>query len=155
MWDCNLETGEVRWRRKVARCVRLGCLVGASDDGRGYLKARYKGQNYYLHRVIWAAAHGQWPQKLIDHINRNRSDNRLRNLREVGVSFNLVNKLPRAASVSGLKGVAYDKRDGRYYAYIDYDGGRQALGGFETAEEAFRARCEAEVSIYGDVVSWL
>ena len=63
----------------------------------GYLNIalRFKGNFYNLnfHRFVWALCHGSWPQLTIDHINGNRLDNRIENLREVSQSENTLNML--------------------------------------------------------------
>lgn len=127
-----------------------------SCDHHGYLKGNIQtaGVNvtYRSHRIAWALYYGEWPANgmVIDHINRNRSDNRVINLRVVTLSDNLINSQARSDNQSGLRGVYRRRRKGRerWLAYIKRDGRRQHLGTFDTPEEAAVARKAAEVNIF-------
>jgi len=76
---------------------KRGKRLRGSVTGRGYLNITigFKGRQYnvYYHRCVWMLNNGCWPQRTIDHINGNRLDNRIENLREVSMSENLRNKL--------------------------------------------------------------
>lgn len=86
---------------------RPKCLL----TNRGYyiIDVRYKGQrvHLYVHRTVWALCHGAWPVEEIDHINGDRQDNRVENLRQVSRSENMLNwLLPwRPNKVTGVTGV--------------------------------------------------
>ena len=105
----------------------------------GYLKYEVFGKKYYLHRLVWLYAYGHTPDCEIDHINRNRSDNRLCNLREASRHENLWNSPVRCDSSLGLKGVEYVKKINKYRAVITLYGIKHRLGTFLTAEEASQA----------------
>ncbi|WP_371933114.1 HNH endonuclease [Bradyrhizobium sp. CCGUVB23] len=82
----------------------------------------------------------------LDHINRDRLDNRLENLRECSASENRMNSSVRSDCISGLKAASFDRRTGRYKAVIRMTGRggrRKYLGTYKTAEEAHRAFCKA------------
>jgi uncharacterized protein involved in copper resistance len=88
------------------------------------------------------------PDAVIDHINGDRGDNRIENLRDVSIANNLSNqKRPNAGGASGLLGVHLRKDNGKYSAYIKFNRKRTCLGSFNTAEEAGRAYSEARNSI--------
>lgn len=72
---CDPSTGLLSWMAsgKAAGCRR-------SD---GYLVVRIDRRLYLSHRLVWMCAHGEWPTDHIDHINGDRSDNRIDNLRDV------------------------------------------------------------------------
>lgn len=53
-----------------------------SIDNNGYLKTRFKKNEYTIHRLAWRLYYGEWPKKSLDHINGIKSDNRIVNLRE-------------------------------------------------------------------------
>ena len=57
----------------------------------GYLKCTFKRKEYYVHRICWYLHHGYWPTQ-IDHINHDRADNRIENLREVNSQQNNMNQ---------------------------------------------------------------
>lgn len=73
-------TGLLYWKSKIARKVIVGSMAG-SVSGYGYLQVRLYGRKYMAHRLAWLLTHGVWPPNEIDHINGNRSDNRICNLR--------------------------------------------------------------------------
>ena len=102
----------------------------------GYIIVTVSKVQYLAHRIAWLLYHGTWPTKFIDHINGNRSDNRIENLREADSSINAQN-VRVARCRSGLLGVRI--RKGRYEANISVGQRSIYLGRFDTAEEAHSA----------------
>lgn len=98
------------------------------------------------HRVAWAIHYGKWPDKFIDHINGDRFDNRISNLRDVDRVTNNKNAKRRKDNKSGYSGVY--KHKNRYLAHIRVDGRLKVIGRFDTAEEAHAFR-EVEKLKYG------
>ncbi|WAX10819.1 hypothetical protein BV739P1_00020 [Phocaeicola phage BV739P1] len=140
------ETGVIKWRKRT-RGQRGNLVAGytrSSDDG--YIQIRFKGKNYYAHRIAMLLAYGFYSDELeIDHINHVRKDNRLVNLRFVTKSGNQRNQSRRNDNTSGVTGVRYNKRARKYVAYIKADGLRIHLGSFITLEEAAEVRKAAEL----------
>lgn len=95
------------------------------------------------HRVVWAMHYGRWPDGQIDHVNLDRSDNRLCNLREATASENSLNRPLSKNSTSGYKGVSWDLTCGRYAARICVRGKKIFLGRFDCPKEAHAAYCSA------------
>jgi len=93
---------------------------------------------------MWALAYRAWPSKQIDHINGNRTDNSLQNLRLVSNSDNHKNQKMPSTNTSGIVGVRVDKRTGAWVSDIFDAGKRIYVGTFSTKEEAVAARKEAE-----------
>ncbi|WP_446719173.1 HNH endonuclease signature motif containing protein [Halocynthiibacter sp. C4] len=100
------------------------------------------------HRVIWAMFYGRWPAKDIDHINGDRTDNRISNLRHVSRAENARNSSRSSANTSGRTGVYKVKKSGKWNARIRVDGRFINLGFFKEFEAACAARAVAE-SKYG------
>jgi HNH endonuclease/AP2 domain len=104
----------------------------------GYIRIQFKGRVYAAHRIAWMLVHGQDPGELqLDHINGNRSDNRLSNLRLVD---NQVNAFNRAAA----KGVSFHKATSKWEARIGINGQRRHLGLYESFDDARQAYLAAK-----------
>ena len=103
----------------------------------GYKQCRYKKKDYQLHRLVYIYHYGDIPEGLyVDHINRDRSDNRIENLR-------LVTKQENSWNNSG-KGYFWSKDHKKWRATIGIDGKKVHLGLFEKEEDAVEARRIAE-----------
>ena len=114
----------------------------------GYLQMNFDGWPYLVHRLIFMYVYGDFPKQDVDHINGDRVDNRLVNLRLVSRQDNLRNQGVRNDNTSGHVGVSFDKRSNKFHAYIGIGSGeRTSLGHFLTLGEAVNARKTAEVEI--------
>ncbi|WP_017903577.1 HNH endonuclease signature motif containing protein [Pseudomonas asplenii] len=124
--------------------AKAGSICGGVN-GWGYVHFQYQGHTYKAHRVIWLCVYGNWPGEL-DHINGNRSDNRIENLREVSRQENLRNQKVRTNSSTGAMGVTREGR--KWRARIRVDGAFIHLGYFDSIDEAVAARRAANIK-YG------
>jgi len=127
-----------------------GSVAGCTDRD-GYLKVCIKSRFYRLHRLAWLYIYGTWPKNQIDHINRNRSDNRICNLRDVTNQQNMCNAGTYNTNTSGRAVVYWDKRDSRWRACIVNKGKYLSLGYFKTFDEAVAARLAAERLHWGQL----
>lgn len=114
----------------------------------GYGRTKIMGRNYYAHHIVWALYTGAWPALEVDHINRDRSDNRPVNLREVTREANQKNAGRSPPASSGVKGVSWNPRMRRWTARASANGKRIFLGCYESVDEAIAARRGAEAA-YG------
>jgi hypothetical protein len=105
---------------------------------------RIDARGYLAHRVVWALVHGAWPQKQIDHIDHDRTNNRVENLRIVGHQENHRNTTLRKNNASGFMGVSWYKAGEKWTAYIMIDRVKKHLGCFDALEDAVAARRAAE-----------
>lgn len=117
----------------------------AHKTGAGYLHGGLLNEKLLAHRAVWALSTGRWPVATIDHINGNRQDNRICNLRDVPHVSNCRNQPLRNVNTSGFAGVSLDKRNGKYAASICVNGKNVHLGKFETLAEARLARDAANI----------
>ena len=137
-------TGIFTWavRRKGGR--GLGMEAGARMS-HGYISIGIDGNEYTAHRLAWLYIHGEWPLAYIDHINGNRSDNRIENLRDVSQTVNMQNVYaPKSNNKSGYRGVSWHAQRGKYTARIKVEGRYLSLGLHETPEAAHAAYVEAK-----------
>lgn len=134
------ETGVMRWRVNKGP-VKAGDVAG--NPTRGYLQLMVDGHMTFVHRFIWFYVHGTWPIGNIDHIDGNRSNNRIANLRDVSQAMNIQNeRKPRSNNKSGFLGVKANR--GLWKAEISINGKTKFLGRFKTPEEAHQVYVEAK-----------
>lgn len=112
----------------------------------GYSAFRLNGVEIAVHRFISKPADNE----LVDHINRNKKDNRRSNLRNTDKSVNAFNSAIRSTNTSGTTGVYFRKDTGMWAAEIKKNYKKICLGCFGTKEEAVAARKKAEVVLYGN-----
>lgn len=143
--DYNPETGELVWRVNPPRKKdfvgrRAGrCLVS------GYMGLCIAQQHLLAHRAVWLYVHGEWPAGQIDHINGNRSDNRIENLRDVSQKMNLQNRREARASkkTSNFLGVfPVESKKNPWGCAIRVDRKKIHIGVFPTEEAAHIAYVE-------------
>lgn len=104
-----------------------------------------------MHRLIYKHFIGPVPKgNVIDHINRNRLDNRIENLRLATASQNRMNSTKKRNSKNKYKGVAQDKGSRKWKAYIGYNKKQIHIGMFETEEEAYQAYLIKAKELFGE-----
>ena len=141
------DTGIFTWRRDTSKKTR-GKHSGFSND-QGYLLIGVDGHKYRIHRLAWFYIHGKWPAHHIDHINGNRADNRLSNLREAEVFQNMANSRRPITNKSGYKGVSWHAGARKWQVHIKYQDINSYLGLFESAEEGHAVYCAEAIRLKG------
>jgi hypothetical protein len=126
------------------RCA--GKVAGSVSETTGYLRIRFDGREYKAHRLAWCLVTGKWPACEIDHINRDRADNRFGNLREATREQNNVNVPVRSDNKSGRKGVSWDRRADKWRAVIQ--------AGLKMRHLGFFARPEHGAAVYHTAAAW-
>ena len=137
-------TGEFSWK-----CYgRYSCKKAGSPHSRGYVSVAVLKKKYLAHRLAWLYIHGEFPKNQLDHINRNRSDNRIDNLREATNSENCQNKTILKNNTTGYLGVT--RKSGRvgYESSIAFNGKSRYLGTFKTPELAHAAYLQAKSNLH-------
>lgn len=149
------ETGALTWLHRPAslfKCEKDAMLWNAKNAGkkaftclkRGYLMGAIFGKTVPAHRVIWALRHGAWPSQDIDHINGDRNDNRIANLRCVSRTENCRNKTRQVRNKSGRTGVHWCSTNEKWVAAIGIGLTKKHLGMFHSFASAVAARARAE-----------
>lgn len=153
-----LSAGEIS--QSVTYQQETGLLLNKKSKGRakagqraghltasGYVSVSIRGKQYMAHRLIWTLVHGSWPSGFIDHINGNKSDNRIENLRDVGRDVNQQNvRRPQKNNSTGLLGVVRERN--RFVAVIGRDGRSIRIGAYSTADAAHRAYMKAKALLH-------
>lgn len=139
IFNYNPETGEVAWAKCCSNAAPIGKAV-RSITSAGYISVSINKKRYQLHRVIWKLYYGEEPHgKVIDHINRDKTDNRINNLRLATWAENTFNRRLQCNNTSGATGV-YKDADGKYQVECR----QKYIGRFNTFEEAVEVRKRAE-----------
>lgn len=138
-------SGAMTWRQNRYRVV-AGQNAGSSHSG-GYVTVTVDQQRILAHRLAWALHYGQWPELPVDHVNGDRADNRIANLRLATVAQNTCNSRARSTNKVGLKGVS--RVGARWRATIVADGKQHHLGRFDTPEAAHQAYVKAARRLHG------
>lgn len=135
----NPETGVfTRITKRGGRNV--GDIGGYINKSTHYVIIRVCGANYLAHRLAWLYVHGKWPDHAIDHKNRCKSDNRISNLRDIEQCENARNTAIRKTNTSGVTGVYWNKRVGRWMVLAFRHGKQISLGYFREWFDAVCAR---------------
>lgn len=120
-------------------------LEACSDRGDGYRRLFFGSTQHYAHRVAWLMHHGYWSENEIDHIDRNPSNNSIKNLREVSHSCNMKNKSRCSTNASGVAGVGWCAPIQKWRVRMFADGKHKSFGLYGELIDAAKARYNAEV----------
>lgn len=141
------------------RLIRRGAAIAGDVAGKahysGYWYIRISKKHYAAHRLAWFYTHGFWPKEDIDHINNDRSDNRIVNLRECTRSQNIQNSKLYKKSSSGFKGVSKSKRNKKpWFSQIQVEGKLKYLGSYISPDLAHKAYCDAADKYFGEFANY-
>jgi len=154
--DYDCKTGKFHWRKRDVSFFSAsrhcdgwntkyaGRETMTSVNAYGYLSTKIFSEHVLSHRAAWAYHYGEWPKGQIDHINGERSDNRILNLRDVHRNENAKNRREYACNKSGATGVCWHKRHKKWRAAIGAEGRKIYLGVFDDISDAIAARKSAE-----------
>lgn len=132
----DVETGFFRWKTRNSRRISVGDVAG-SKMSNGYINIRVGRNQVLAHRFAWAFVYGSMPSNFIDHINGDRSDNRICNLREAIKSQNGMNAIkPSHGLSSQYKGVHWAKDKNKWATQICLNGKRKLIGRYSNEDVA-------------------
>lgn len=142
-------TGLFSRRIRTSNRVKVGDVAKTKGPS-GYVLIGIEGVRQYAHRLAWLYMTGEWPIRVIDHINGMRDDNRFCNLRDVTQSRNSSNRQgPSTNNRSGFLGVG-KRSHGKFNAQIKLHGEYAYLGTFDTPEKAHAAYLAAKTKFFVD-----
>lgn len=132
----NSDNGNFTWIKPTSKRVCIGTKAGTLDkDGYCVIKFNYK--LYRAHRLAWFYMYDVWPSQQIDHIDGNKLNNSITNLRDVNSQTNMENiKNVGRSNTSGMLGVSFHKHKKKYMANIKVNKKTMYLGSFNKAEDA-------------------
>lgn len=140
-------TGVFKWKISVSR-NKAGDVAGFLDDG--YIRIGVSGLRHLAHRLAWLYMLGEWPDGLVDHENRIKSDNRWLNLRLADKFQNSHNRGVSKSSASGSKGVYKCSKGDSWFTSIKVNGKSIYLGTFKVKADAVRAYALAADKYHGE-----
>lgn len=146
-YDAN--DGSFRWLKKKPMGPHRGGVAGSRNSS-GYYLLTVDGERHYAHRIAWRWFYGDDPATFIDHINGDKGDNRISNLRLCTMSENMRNAKKRKTNTSGVIGVWFDRRSGKWQAEILVNYKKTYIGSFSDLGDAASARREAEIKYHGE-----
>jgi hypothetical protein len=149
--DYSPETGIFTWKYRAKEMfistkrfktwnTRYAGKMAGGIDGRGYLQISIFGKLRSAHRLAWIYVNGSAPEGQIDHINHNRLDNRIINLRVVTPLENTKNRKIRADNTSGVSGVYWNKKSSAWHVQLRVNGKHVSGGLFMLISEAAMQR---------------
>lgn len=155
--EYNSETGKLVWKerrgligKRSAWNARYAGTETCVTDNKGYICVQIYKKKYRGHRIAWLHHYGAWPTLDIDHINGNKTDNRIDNLREATVAQNGHNVGLTSRNSSGARGVFWHACAKKWQSGICINGQEIYLGLFTDFDEAVRVRRNAEIKYYGE-----
>ena len=142
-YDC--ESGIFTWKIKKSGSKGINNAAGGSN-GR-YMRIVVNGKKFYAHRLAWLFHYGDYQSGIIDHINGNKTDNRICNLRDVSYSTNGLNRHNQANNKSGSIGVSFSNTRNRWVARIVRNRIVTHIGYFTKKEDAISAYESKKIEI--------
>lgn len=144
LWNKEYRNG------RAIKGQRAGYVSSGNRQGYGYRVIRIDGRPYFEHRLVWIMLKGHPVPEQIDHINNNKTDNRIENLRAATHSLNQYSRPPGTTNSSGVAGVCFVKSHGDWQVSIGCNGRDIYLGRFKDKQQAIAARRAAELKYFGE-----
>lgn len=142
------ETGVFVWKQSRGK-AKAGSVAGSKNSD-GYLLIGLDREHPSAHRLAWLYVYGEWPTGHLDHIDCNKTNNAIGNLRIADGAQNATNKKINATNTSGFKGVHFNLHAGRWRSILKSRGTSYFLGYFDTPEAAHAAYCAKAAEIHGE-----
>lgn len=156
LFDYVPQSGALLWRpreeKTKADVVFNKTLAGKSagyQTTHGYIAIEFGGSSYKAHRIIWKIVTGLEPE-WVDHIDRNRANNKWTNLRDATLSQNGYNTTKSPRNTSGFRCVSYIQRFKKFRAAVQVNGKKKHIGYFDNAEDAALAAQKVIVATRGE-----
>lgn len=146
LFTYDAKHGVLRWKQSRGT-AQAGAAAGWTHQN-GYIYIGLNGRSYKAHRLIWMYVHGADPKGIIDHIDRNKANNRIANLRVVTDGQSNQNKGAYKNNVTGHKGVGWYPLRKLWRVRIQHNGRVHTIGYFSSVAAAVAARNAAEKKLH-------
>lgn len=150
----DYKDGNLFWKKRTGPRSKINEIAGHLRKN-GYVQVILHRKIYVAHRLIWLWIHGEWPKNEVDHIDGNKSNNKIENLRDVTKSQNQQNRLKTRQNTSGYKGVFFHARSNKWIAKITLNKKQNYLGYFSSPLDAHNAYCEAAKKFHGEFAKFV
>ena len=132
--------GNLIWKQPTGRRISVGQIAGRVCHE--YKSIGFMGKEYMAHRLIFMFHHGYFPPE-VDHIDGNKLNNRIENLRPATHAENLKNQKLRYDNKVGVKNVAWATREQKWRVRVTVNGKDKHIGYFKDRDLAGSAAIEA------------
>jgi hypothetical protein len=139
--DYDLETGIFTWKVNKSQRCKIGNIAGWLSNG--YREIEIDSKKYKVHRLAWLYVNGEIPKNLIDHIDGNRLNNKISNLREATYQQNGENYKKPKTNTSGVKNASWHKSSNKWVVSISIKNIKKTIGYFDNLEFAELVAIEA------------
>lgn len=129
------QDGYLVWKKKRPG-IKKSLIAASFDKSTGYVRCYVDGKHYRAHRLIWFWHYAEWPLFDIDHIDNDKTNNRIENLRIANDSQNCANVGLSKRNKSGYKGVCWNEWNKKWCASIRINKKLKHLGYFVDAKDA-------------------
>ena len=140
--DYNADTGEFKWTSFNSRNTNKGKIAGTKLSNK-YIRIFIYGKLYQAHRLAWYMYYGKEPEHGLDHIDGDKHNNAIGNLRDVPQSSNAKNSSLSKSNSSGFTGVTFMRKSKKWRSRIMVDGADIHLGFYDDKQKAISARVRA------------
>lgn len=137
------DTGIFIWKVKFSRKICIGKEAGCKNKSHGRYQIKINKNKYYRSRLAWFYVHGKWPSDQIDHKNRIRDDDRIKNLREATNQENMWNTI-RSIKKDNLPKCIYYSGN-KFQVQLRHKNKKKYLGTFSNLDDAIKARDAFEI----------
>ena len=134
--------GDFIWKISTGN-VKIGDIASCLNFY-GYIRISVDGVRYKAHRLAWLYEYGYFPENDLDHIDRIKTNNRIKNLREASRSCNMRNTGNQKNNTSGIKGICFDKANNKWESRIKVNRITKHLGRYKDFNDAVCARLAGE-----------
>ena len=135
-------TGQFVWINPKTNRLKIGDVAGWLNN-KGYLHIKIGKASYKCHRLAWLYVYGEFPDGQLDHVNGNKNDNRINNLRSVSNKENGENRKLHSSNTSGHRGISWNKKSNKWTATVRHLGQLHHIGQYSVLEDAVKAVKEA------------